>query len=192
MKTSTKVILAGLAVTAVAGSAYAAQNWHRYGPGAYQRMGKAMFDKIDTNNDGAVSQDEMTKALGFRFDEADTNKDGSVTKAEIIAAVESNAKFPGAKRFSGRISDRIVYQFDLDENGNVSRSEIENRANKVFALVDWNDDGKVEVAEIRRMAGMFGGRHHGMRGPGWGGSGWGPGAMHYRWGGTDGDSGSDD
>ncbi len=197
MKTSTKVILAGLAVTVLAGSAVAAEGWRRHGPGAHARMGKAMFDKVDTDKDGAVSREELMQAFGERFDKADADTNASVTKAEIIAAVEANAPFERAKRFSGRIADRIVYQLDLDDNGSVARAEAENRIGKVFALFDRNDDGKVDQAEVRRMASMSrGGRHGGMRHHGgegrWGGKGWGakPNAMDDdmdRDGGTDAD-----
>ncbi|MCB1463610.1 MAG: hypothetical protein KDJ90_14570 [Nitratireductor sp.] len=188
MKTTTKVILAGLAVTIVAGSAYAAQNWHRYGPGGAQRFGKAMFEKMDVDKDGAVSSDELMQALGTRFDEADKDANATVTKAEIIAAVEANAPFERAKRHSGRIADRLVYQLDLDSNGDIARGEVENQAKKVFALFDRNDDGRVELAEIRHMAGMFRGhdkRHGGWGRTGWNGPGEGSGRMHYRWGDTD-------
>jgi len=189
MKTSTKVILAGLVVTITAGSALAASGWHRPDRGDFQRHGRAMFDKIDADKDGAVSLDEMMKALTARFDKADADGNSVVTKAEIVNAVATEKDFPRASRFSGRIADRIVYRLDLDNNGDISRAEMENRARKVFALFDRNDDGKVELAELRHTASGFGrgmgrdggpgmGRHH--RG------------MHFGWGPDGGNMPADD
>lgn len=166
MKTSTKVILAGLAVAITAGGAFAADGWRKYGRDNPHRFGKQMFEQADADKDGAISLDELMQALAARFDQADADSNAAVTKAEIINAVEEHAPFERAKRFSGRIADRLVYQLDLDGNGNVARSELENRAKKVFALFDWDDNGRVEMAEIRRVVGGMG-RRHGMGGPRW-------------------------
>lgn len=155
MNRSTKIILAGLAITVTAGGAYAAQQMRHFGgPGQF---GQRMFDTADADKDGAVSLEEMMAVLASRFDDSDANKDGSVDKAEVIASVEKN--FERARRHSGRIADRIVVHLDLDDNGSVARAELENRAKKMFALADFNDDGKVEKAELRRMH-PRGGRHH--------------------------------
>lgn len=44
------------------------------------------FSKIDTNNDGVISEEEHQKASDDMFNKADANKDGKVTKAEFEAA----------------------------------------------------------------------------------------------------------
>ncbi|MEZ5872432.1 MAG: hypothetical protein R3D32_11455 [Nitratireductor sp.] len=168
MKRSTKYIIAGLAVVATAGVTFAAQGFRHHGDRA--RMAMEMFNKTDTNGDKAISLDELMAALTSRFDKADANGDKSITKAEVVSAVENNPEMPRAARWSGRIADNVVYRLDLDDNGSVAFSELENRAGKLFALLDRNDDGKLELAELRRdMGGMRG--HH-RRGPGrwWGGN----------------------
>lgn len=44
-----------------------------------------MFEKMDTNSDGAVTKEEARTFHEKRFDEMDANKDGKVTKEETKA-----------------------------------------------------------------------------------------------------------
>jgi hypothetical protein len=44
--------------------------------------GKAHFDKMDTNKDGKISQDEHMAKCNKRFEAMDTNKDGFLTRDE--------------------------------------------------------------------------------------------------------------
>jgi len=50
------------------------------------RSGK-MFNKLDTNDDKAVSREEFDKGLDKVFDTADANKDGKVERSEVESAV---------------------------------------------------------------------------------------------------------
>ncbi|MCB1449975.1 MAG: hypothetical protein KDJ67_07630 [Nitratireductor sp.] len=167
MKTSTKYVIAGIAVVATAGAAFAAQGYRHHGDRA--RMAMEMFNKADADGDKAISLAEMMAALTARFDKADGNGDKSVTKAEVIAAVEGDPQMSRAKRWSGRIADNVVYRLDLDDNGSVAFTEVENRAKKLFALLDRNDDGKLELAELRRDMGGMRGHHRQGKGRWWGG-----------------------
>jgi hypothetical protein len=44
--------------------------------------GKEHFDKMDTNKDGKISQDEHMAKCNKRFEAMDTNKDGFLTRDE--------------------------------------------------------------------------------------------------------------
>ena len=162
-KTNT-IVAAGAALLVLGTMAYAAGGPGPMGPrGSMGGHGAQMFAAADVNADGAVSLQEMTTLLTAKFRDADTNGDSQVTKAEIVAAVENNKDRPRAARRAGGMADRIVWQMDLDEDGKLAFSEIENRAKKRFALMDRNDDGKIEKAEIARSMpgakGERGGRH---------------------------------
>jgi Ca2+-binding EF-hand superfamily protein len=159
MQTKTKWIIAGTLLALTAGGAYAADSMRRDFGEQRQRVAKMVFDRIDTDHDGAISADEMTAAITKRFSDADANGDGLVTKAEAVAAIEAQTEFERARKHAGRIADGLFYRVDLDDNGQVALAEIENRAKKAFALVDWNDDGKVDVAEIARMRPQHAGFH---------------------------------
>ena len=120
------------------------------GKRGFHRMGERMFEKADTNSDGAITLDEVNARMQERLGAADGDGDSSVSKAEIIAAIESNAEHRRARRYSGTIADRLVYHLDVDDNGSVTLAEVQNRAGKLFALMDFNDDGRIEKAKIRR------------------------------------------
>lgn len=123
----------------------------------FRHMGARMFDRIDADGDGAITNEEMRARMEQRFGQADSDGNLVVTKAEIIAAIERHAEHRRIKRHSGTIADRLVYRLDINDDGAIGRAEYENRAAKVFALLDFDDDGKVEKAELRRSVPM---RHH--------------------------------
>ena len=114
MKTSTKYVIAGLAIAVTAGAAFAANGYRHHGDRA--RMAMEMFNKTDKDGDKAISLDEMMAALTERFGKADADGDKSVTKAEVIAAVENNPDMPRARRWSGRIADNVVYRLGLADS----------------------------------------------------------------------------
>jgi Ca2+-binding EF-hand superfamily protein len=79
------------------------------------------FDKLDTNKDGYVTQDEISQAKATRradmkarfderFQEADMNKDGQLSLDEV------QAKMP-------RLADRFT-TLDKDKNGLLSKEEL--------------------------------------------------------------------
>jgi len=83
------------------------------------------FDKLDTNKDGYVTQDEISHARATRradmqarfderFQEADANQDGQLSLDEV------QAKMP-------RLADRFT-TLDKDKNGTLSKEELANGA----------------------------------------------------------------
>ena len=161
-------MIAGLTIAAVlaaGGVAIASDHggWRKHSGERMRDMGRKMFEQADTDKDGAVSAAEFGARLEENHLAADRNGDGAVDRAEFVAAIEARVENDRVKRRAGRIADRMLVRFDLDEDGKVTRAEFENRAKKHFALADWNDDGKVEPAELRRVARHGGmGRHGGM------------------------------
>ena len=60
--------------------------------------GEKMFEKIDTDGDGAISKAESMAFHEARFNEMDANKDGKVTKEEGKAHFEAKRAEWKAKR----------------------------------------------------------------------------------------------
>lgn len=158
MKTTVTALCVTALLVPLAAPAFADMGGGKRG---FHRMGERMFDKADTNSDGAITLDEVNARMRERLQQADSDGDSTVTKAEIIAAIEQHAEHRRAKRMSGTIADQLVYRLDVDDNGSVSLAEVENRAGKLFALMDFNDDGRIEKAEIRRSMPHRMGRRHG-------------------------------
>lgn len=70
---------------------------HGMGHG-HKGMGMMMFEKADTNHDGAVTKAEAMAAVMTHFDEVDTNKDGQISADERKAAHEKmRAEFQAHK-----------------------------------------------------------------------------------------------
>jgi hypothetical protein len=54
----------------------------------------AIFDKLDANHDGKLSQDEVANVptIAMNFARADTDHDGTISKAEFMAAFKPAAQ----------------------------------------------------------------------------------------------------
>jgi Ca2+-binding EF-hand superfamily protein len=166
MKKSVKVALAtgalGVAgAVFLVGSSYADRGG--FGPGFGGMMGgpghggpivREMLASVDTNGDGALSQDEINEAINVRFTTFDANHDGSLSLDEY-EALWADITRPLAVR---------TFQF-LDPNGDaaVSKAEVEDRFGSVVAHMDRNGDGMLSEADRPHHRG--GPRHHG-HGPG--------------------------
>ncbi len=65
-----------------------------------ERRAERMIERLDANDDGMISQDELSevrKRGGDRFERIDANDDGSVSKEEFEEAM-SKARHRGPKR----------------------------------------------------------------------------------------------
>ena len=131
-------------------------------PGANQtspeqprRIGR--WQRLDANSDGAIDQQEFVTAQ--RLKEADANGDGTLTTDELVAMIE--------KQRAERLAARLTRRLDIDGDGKVTLAEIEKQKAERFALLDRNDDGKLERNELRQTR-QFGGHRkfgqHGGRG----------------------------
>jgi Ca2+-binding EF-hand superfamily protein len=149
-------ILAG-ALTSIAAVAVAQNNTapapqpnapeaNQASPEQPRRMGR--LARLDANNDGAIDQQEFATVQSLK--DADANGDGTLTTEELGAMI--------LKRQAERRAERISRRLDIDGDGKVTLAEIEKNRAERFALMDRNDDGKLQGNELRR-----GGRHGGER-----------------------------
>ncbi|NCT40556.1 MAG: hypothetical protein GW778_02705 [Alphaproteobacteria bacterium] len=77
-----------LSVFAMAFGAMPALADHHGDKGDRGDRGAKMFEKHDTNGDGAISKDEFISHATDRFSEMDTDGDNKITKEEAKAAHE--------------------------------------------------------------------------------------------------------
>jgi Ca2+-binding EF-hand superfamily protein len=147
MKSIVKIAVLGGICVAMAGSlAMADQKGHRKG-GQGQR-----FEKLDANSDGALSVEEFVSGSTSHFDKTDTNSDGVLSEDELVERM--------MRRRAERMAKRMIKRMDYNDDGKVTKDEVESRSRKRFALMDGNDDGKVDKSEMRSNAKRRGARGH--------------------------------
>lgn len=145
MRKSTKLALAFTALAGLAGTAAFAGDRHA---GRWHGMHGPRMDlqKADADNSGDVTFEEFAAAVKDRLGRADADGDGKVTVEELAAEIE--------RQRTERMARRMIDRFDTDGDGALTAAEVEGRQKKLFALLDRNDDGKVEQKEMRRHGGM--------------------------------------
>lgn len=109
--------------------------------------GARLFDRLDTDGDGRVTEDERRTAQARSFARADRNGDGRLDAAEIGAMRERLARFAAvADAGIAALPDRR----DRDGDGALSLQEF--TANGPFwALADADGDGAISRAEFERV-----------------------------------------
>jgi Ca2+-binding EF-hand superfamily protein len=110
------------------------------------------FDKVDTNHDGVVTQDEYLAAATARYKKLDTQGNGQVTAAEI-------ASTPRALNRDQHLAQHEVKRLDTNGDGTVSLSEYLAAAKTRFAKIDKNGDGFIDADEMTRRS--WAGKGHG-------------------------------
>lgn len=114
-----------------------------------------VFAKLDKNDDGTISQDEMTAVFGStdgasKFSAADTDGDGKVTAAELKTAMEK----AGQENMQSKMSEDLFTKLDSNSDNSISKDEMTavfgstDGASK-FSAADTNGDGKVTLDELQ-------------------------------------------
>ncbi|SFH09635.1 Ca2+-binding protein, EF-hand superfamily [Palleronia marisminoris] len=118
--------------------------------------------RLDQNDDGQISREEM-QAMGQNpMARADANGDGTVSRDEVISAAVERAT-----ERAGAMFDR----FDEDNNGEIAvvnlpqpRGAHGDRAEQLFDRFDADGDGTLSAEEISQIPPMGRRGHHGPDG----------------------------
>jgi Ca2+-binding EF-hand superfamily protein len=135
-----KSITLALAFAALAGAvgttAYAENNASaKMREGMMMRLNKAMKD-----SDGTITFDQFSDAMNARLKKLVADNGGKLTVAQLADALEK-------VRFE-RMARRIIARYDTKGDGTLTADDITSRQKKVFALLDKNNDGKIEQGEL--------------------------------------------
>ena len=158
MKLSKKSVLIG---TLLAGTVLATATLAEMGPGGMGDMGPGpmlleMFDQIDTDKDGKLSQAELEAHRAAEFTAADTNSDGALDAEELSARMMMRIQGKMAERTQGMIDNH-----DADANGSLSADEMgQGPGMEHFARIDADNDGAISKDEAE--AAMQHRKKHGM------------------------------
>ncbi len=143
-----RILFTALMTTALAGTSALASPNHPTGPqGPTPPHGgpQVMFDLMDTNKDGIVTQDEAAAHRASIFKKLDRNGDGYLENAE-----ERLGRFKRhARKKIHRAERKADRQLALDTNkdGKVSLKEFEAKSSPMFEKLDRNGDGTITPKE---------------------------------------------
>ena len=144
------------------------------GPGGRGRPDAAQsFQRLDKNQDGKLTRDELPERIADRIMAADTDGDGAVTQAELEAAGArmGGRRGPNAQGRQGRQGRpdpaQMFAHLDKNQDGKLTKDELPERMAERLMAADTNGDGAITKAEFEAAREKMGGR----RGQHGGGSG---------------------
>lgn len=98
-------------------------------------------DELDVDKNKIISRDEMIAEASKAFAGYDTNSDGKLSASELSSGERSRSAMGG---FLQRHSNEI----DRDGDGMLTRAEVVSNAERMFAAMDTNSDGRISVEEM--------------------------------------------
>ncbi|WP_137932146.1 EF-hand domain-containing protein [Mesorhizobium comanense] len=146
MRKTTKLAFAFIALAGAVGSAAYAENVDsaKMRERTMMRLDKAMND-----NGGTITFDQFSNAMDARLKKLVADNGGKLTVAQLADALEK-ARFE-------RMARRIIDRYDSKGDGTLTADDITGREKKIFAMLDKNNDGKIEKSELPKD-GRFGHR----------------------------------
>ena len=125
-----------------------------------QRMMESLpiIAALDADKDGEISESEITNAVAA-LKTLDKNADGKLTREEILPAFRGPGGpggFPGGPGRPGGGPDpelmaKRIMEMDKDGDKKVSKDELPERMQPMFARADANEDGFLTQDELLKM-----------------------------------------
>jgi Ca2+-binding EF-hand superfamily protein len=135
-----------LAAVLLATTAMAQTGGPGVSPGSPAGGGSRMFERLDTDGDGKITQQELQAVHHERFSRADVNNDGKVTRDEFMASRTGQGRRPER-------GEAMFRRLDADNDGVVTRAESDARSHPRLSKLDANGDGVItrdEAAQARQ------------------------------------------
>lgn len=139
-----KTILIGITMTVFLATTVSAQE-----PATKQKSNppnvEEVFKKMDANQDGVLSKDEVKGRLAKDFVKIDADKDGLLSRAELE---KKPSKRSSSKRKTDKTSMSPLLKMDTNKDGRLSKEEVKGPLANDFAAIDLNKDGFLSQEEL--------------------------------------------
>ena len=112
--------------------------------------GNSGIMRYDANKDGVVDRTEWQAGQEARFKRLDTNNDGKLTQDELFARTPAvgNSVLPSDRQVERQSA--YFQRVDANKDGVVTLEEFMAQADRNFARCDVNKDGRTDTAECRQ------------------------------------------
>jgi len=132
------------------------------GPWGQERLDR-LFQRFDKDGDGKIALKDLPERLRERLVHADTNNDGQVTREEVTKAWESasaemkkkidtngDGVISDEERVKARVAfwDKRFAELDQNKDGALTSNEVPARVWSHIKVADANTDGKISRVEI--------------------------------------------
>ncbi|MEO2014770.1 MAG: hypothetical protein ABGZ53_10405, partial [Fuerstiella sp.] len=104
----------------------------------------AVFARLDLNEDGQLTADEVSEEVWAKLSQADANEDGAVTLEELRAARQEHEH-----RVRRPHPAEVFARLDLNEDGQLTADEVTEEVWAKLSRADANEDGAVTLQELR-------------------------------------------
>lgn len=114
------------------------------------------FAALDLDGDGTLTRTELDSGATLRIAEADSDGDGILTRAEIVAAMPAPSAAlanPFARPRGERMADRILAMTGEQDAGSIGiEALVEARSTRMLERFDRDEDGAISRDEVEARA----------------------------------------
>ncbi len=128
---------------------------HGFGGRGGSEMMMQVFQRMDADDDGKITQEEVDAFRAAQVTAADASGDGALSIEEFDTAYRDLTRSKMVRAFQ---------RLDVDGDGIISADEMDNRFGSFVEKMDRNGDGALSMEDRGRGQGRMGGSRKGGKG----------------------------